>query len=199
MTAPSAEAPAPACPRPGPGPRLVAVEATHPALHLALGAVLRDAGYEAVATRAPGRPVVGLDAAAGDRSYVLVTPGDPVACRRAVRAFVDGRAGAVVAVDGLDRLPGALHALAAGTASIPIEVLRRAARAPELKARQAEVLALVQAGRSTAEIAGRLHVSRATVKREVAALLQAFGCRNRAELVAASYEHGYGRRLLQAV
>lgn len=52
-----------------------------------------------------------------------------------------------------------------------------------LTVREREVLGLVRAGLTNAQIAARMHVSTGTVKRHVAGLLRHFGAVNRRELI----------------
>jgi len=59
-----------------------------------------------------------------------------------------------------------------------------------LTAREAEVLALVAEGLSNTEIAGRLHVSMATVKTHINNLFAKTGVRDRAQAVGYAFRHG---------
>jgi DNA-binding NarL/FixJ family response regulator len=65
-----------------------------------------------------------------------------------------------------------------------------ACRIASLTEREREVLALVAAGLSNAEIAGRLTVSPLTAKTHVSRAMTKLGARDRAQLVIAAYESG---------
>lgn len=71
---------------------------------------------------------------------------------------------------------------------------RTAVREPELPdgltRREAEVLRLIAAGRSNAEIARELYISTATVKTHINNLFTKAGVRDRAQAVTYAYRHG---------
>ncbi len=69
-----------------------------------------------------------------------------------------------------------------------------AARLAGLTAREREVLALVGAGLSNEDIAGRLVVSSHTVKTEVNRTMTKLGAHDRAQLVVIAYESGLIKR-----
>jgi PAS domain S-box-containing protein len=64
---------------------------------------------------------------------------------------------------------------------------------PHLTPRQAEVLHLLEHGRSTAQIAAELHLSQETVRNHVRHLLRALGVNSRLEAVAAARAHHAAR------
>lgn len=60
----------------------------------------------------------------------------------------------------------------------------------DLTPRELDILRLVAAGRSNAEIAGTLVISPLTAKTHVSHILTKLGCRDRAQLVSLAYETG---------
>jgi len=100
-------------------------------------------------------------------------------------------------------LVDAIRAVAAGNTLLGPEATRRLlerfARPPEprelegLTERETEILRLLAAGRSNAEIAVDLVVTEATVKSHVSAILRKLGVRDRVQAVVAAYEAGLVR------
>ncbi|MCX4732847.1 response regulator transcription factor [Streptomyces sp. NBC_01363] len=84
--------------------------------------------------------------------------------------------------------PSAVRALAAEYRKRAPDPPRWASR---LTDREAEVLRLMAAGLTDAEIAGRLSVGPATAKTHVAAVLAKTGARDRTQAVIAAYESGF--------
>lgn len=106
-----------------------------------------------------------------------------------------------------ERLLDAIRTVSAGEALLApratrrlIEEFRRSAMAPvgggdldQLTERELDVLRLVAAGLSNAEISERLVISYATTKTHVSRLLYKLGARDRAQLVVIAFDHGVVR------
>jgi DNA-binding NarL/FixJ family response regulator len=104
-----------------------------------------------------------------------------------------------------EELLSAIRVIAAGEALLAPNVTRRlighftrqpdplrapAAALAELTAREREVLALIAAGLSNAEIAAKLVMSVPTAKTHVSRILAKLGARDRAQLVVIAYQSG---------
>ncbi len=145
-----------------------------------------------------------LAAAPGTAVLVLTTFADDASIAGALRA---GARGYLTKDAGRRQLVAAVRAAAAGQATFAPEVgarivsgftprdarspdaLRR--RFPQLTPREAEILALLAAGRSNPEIAAELYIGAATVKTHVNALFAKLAVRNRADAIAL-VEHSAG-------
>ncbi|MFE0736458.1 response regulator [Streptomyces sp. NPDC058855] len=112
----------------------------------------------------------------------LLKSGDPRELIAGVRAVAAGGAALspTVARRVIDTLGGERLSRAAGARS----------RLEPLTGREREVVALLGAGLSNQEIAGRLHVVEGTVKAHVSAVLGRLGLRNRVQLAILAHEAG---------
>jgi DNA-binding NarL/FixJ family response regulator len=116
-------------------------------------------------------------------SGFLVKDTEPVELLRGVRAVAEGDA---LLSPGVTRR---LIAEFAGRSRVPVAPRQLDA----LTDREREVMALVGAGLSNEEIAGRLFVSPATAKTHVSRSMVKLGARDRAQLVVFAYEAGLVR------
>jgi DNA-binding NarL/FixJ family response regulator len=138
---------------------------------------------------------------AGSRTRVLVltTYADDASLFPALQAGASGYLTKDASAEEIER---AIRAVAAGQTHLDPSVQQRlvaaaldaAGRPPippgTLTAREVEILKLVAAGRSNAEIAETLVVSAATVKTHINHIFQKTGARDRAQAVRYAYEHG---------
>ena len=139
------------------------------------------------------------------RAIALTTYADDASVLGALRA---GARGYLTKDAGAEEIRAAVEAVARGEAALDPAIQRHvvaalageAAAAPAsatsrelpdgLTPREAEVLELIAAGLSNAEIADRLVVSAATVKSHVNHLFAKAGVRDRAQAVTYAYRHG---------
>ena len=136
------------------------------------------------------------------RAIALTTYADDASVLGALRA---GARGYLTKDAGAEQIRAAVEAVARGEAALDPAVQHHvvaalagdAAAAPAardlpdgLTPREAEVLELIAAGLSNAEIAERLVVSAATVKSHVNHLFAKAGVRDRAQAVTYAYRHG---------
>ncbi|WP_116245056.1 response regulator transcription factor [Nocardiopsis sp. FIRDI 009] len=122
------------------------------------------------------------------------------------RALGDGAAGFLLKAGDPRELIAGVHAVAEGGAYLSPRVARQViahygggraareaaalARVEELTDREREVLALVGAGLSNADIARRLFLVEGTVKSYVSAILNRLGLRNRVQAAILAHEAG---------
>ena len=107
-----------------------------------------------------------------------------------------------------EQLTGAIRAACAGETLLAPAITRRLiedfCRGPEphapvgrtaggLSEREGEVVRLVAAGLSNAEIASRLYLSEATIKSHITRVLAKLGLRDRVQIAVYAYEHGIVR------
>lgn len=136
-------------------------------------------------------------AALGDRprAIALTTYADDASVLGALRA---GARGYLTKDAGAEQIRAAVEAVARGEAALDPSVQHHVVAAvagatelpDELTPREAEVLGLIAAGRTNAEIAGALVVSAATVKSHVNHIFAKTGVRDRAQAVVYAYENG---------
>ena len=141
-------------------------------------------------------------ALAGVHVLVLTTFHDDEAVLRAVRA---GAAGFLLKDASPTDLRAAIRIVARGDALLSPAVTRTVlsaladggavdpaarARVATLTRREQDILHAVAGGLANDEIAGRLHLSPATVRTYVSRLLTKLGARDRAQLVTLAYEAG---------
>jgi DNA-binding NarL/FixJ family response regulator len=142
-------------------------------------------------------------AALGDRPRViaLTTYADDASVLGALRA---GARGYLTKDAGAEQIRAAVEAVARGEAALDPSVQHHVVAAvagnepaaagaglpDELTPREAEVLGLIAAGRTNAEIADALVVSAATVKSHVNHIFAKTGVRDRAQAVVYAYENG---------
>lgn len=156
-------------------------------------------GVEATARLVDGR---GPDAD-HDRPRVLVltTFEDQDYLYRALQA---GASGFLLKRAKPEELVHGVRVVASGTSLVLPDLTRRLiaghqpggaprgpAALPQLTSREADVLQLVAAGLSNAEIAGRLFLSAETVKTHLSRVLVKLGARDRTQAVIAAYESGF--------
>jgi DNA-binding NarL/FixJ family response regulator len=141
-----------------------------------------------------------LAANAAARVLILTTFGLDEYVYEALRA---GASGFVLKDDPPEQLISAVRTVAAGNAllspAITKQVIRRFARIPHavppkefggLTEREHEILRLIAAGLSNAEIGRELFISETTVKTHVTHVLQKLGLRDRVQAVVLAYQAG---------
>ena len=114
---------------------------------------------------------------------ILVLPATAADCANALRSVVSGTTAAALTTDELDRLTPVVAAVECGVRCLSPDVVRLSSQMPDVAERALEVLTLAATGASVAEIAAQLHLSTATIKRELADLTDNFGVRSRVELI----------------
>lgn len=119
---------------------------------------------------------------AGARGFLTKSAGaEEIAA--AIASVMEGHAGLDPKIQG--RLLDNMTAVPS-----PPPVPRRPETPDGLTRREREVLILIAAGRTNAEIAGELYVSEATVKTHINNLFAKAGLRTRAQAVAYAFRHG---------
>ena len=122
---------------------------------------------------------------------VAVVRPEPAACAAAVNRTVAGALLGAVCVDELDHLPRLVDAVLRDLTALTPRVLAVAAEAPPLTARQLDVLRELLLQKSNREIAEAVHLSEATVKRELNEIGKALGASTRIGIAPAAYALGF--------
>jgi NarL family two-component system response regulator LiaR len=147
----------------------------------------------------------GMDGVAATRAIREQNPGVQVIAltsyregERVKRALQAGAIGYLLKDAGIEDLAEAIRSAHAGRSTLApavVHALTEAAAEPppvghDLTERQREVLALLVAGLSNAEIAGRLTISLPTARFHVSTILSKLGAANRAEAAALAVKYG---------
>lgn len=165
----------------------IALASTTPRWDVHLSGVLDVVGQRTSRVRPP--QVVLSPLPAGPTTLLVVAPG-PVAARLGIEHVVTGDAVAAVADSELvSALRSVVPAAMADCRVVSPQVVADARPLADLDVRALKVALGVASGLSNEEIAGQLHVSAATVKRDIAALARALNLRNRTELAAFTSRH----------
>jgi two-component system response regulator NreC len=126
---------------------------------------------------------------------VLTMEASPLFAQQALDA---GAVGFVLKDRADTELPAAVRCAAEGSEYVSshvaagLDALRRAVSGDGLSPRETEILRLIALGHTSAEIAGKLHLSRRTVETHRAHIYRKLGLATRAQLV----QYALGRRLL---
>jgi DNA-binding NarL/FixJ family response regulator len=161
----------------------------------ALSVTAQRQGWSLLPAPAPGSVLITdvvPSATIGEQAaaVVLVSEPTPFGARRALDAVAALQVTAVVCADEPGDLQAALACLAEDRGSIPRRVGSLAARMPEVNPRQVALLGAVLAGQTTAQMARGLHLSSASVKRELGTLSRTLRVTTRAALFARALELG---------
>lgn len=178
-------------------------EAVDLATHLRPDVVLMDLrmprcdGIEAtrlLRSRVPETKVVVLTTYADDQSVIE-------ALRAGARGYLTKHAGSGEIRHALEEVLGDRAVIDPAVQHHVVEAIATAATSPARQAtsdlpygltpREAEVLSLIAAGLSNAEIAERLVVTEGTVKSHINHLFVKIGARDRAQAVTFAYQHGF--------
>ena len=176
--------------------RAACVAVANPMIAAALSVTAQRQGWQTRPVPEPGAVLITdrlppSSTGEGDvDAVVLVCDPTPFAARRAVDAVAALRVTAVVRADQPDDLRAALACLEEERGSIPRTILSLAAQMPEVNQRQVALLGAVLAGQTTSQMARGLHLSPASVKRELGALSRSLDATTRAALLARALELG---------
>lgn len=114
------------------------------------------------------------------------------------RALLAGASGIVLDVELERTLVPTARAMLAGQLTVPTTLGRQIAPQP-LSHREKQILALVMAGLTNREIAGRLYLAESTVKTHLSSAFRKLDARSRSEAVSKIMdpENGYGAMILE--
>ena len=109
------------------------------------------------------------------------------------RAMAAGARGYLVKDAPVEGLADAIRRVAAGGTVVDPELAGAALRAPAnpLTPREKEVLAAAEDGSSIVDIAGRVHLSPATVRNYLSSAISKLGARNRIDAIRIAREEGW--------
>ena len=128
----------------------------------------------------------------GGNVVVVVDPNKPAHAVRVLRRISAGNIGGALCADRLvEDLPQVVGAASAEVVAFSGVLSVYAHRCPTPTDRQERVLNMIAFGLPYTTIARRLHVSLATIKREVSSLFELFGCATQAQLVAMASKAGF--------
>jgi DNA-binding NarL/FixJ family response regulator len=131
------------------------------------------------------------DLAEVNERSVLVVDQTSMGAKSALDLMQAGQLQCAIPRDRPRDLPLAIEVLQSGFTGTPIVLQERAAEAPDLRDREIAVLGLLVDGASNADIARKLNVSQASVKRYVAALMELFGVESRVDLAQQAIRSGF--------
>jgi DNA-binding NarL/FixJ family response regulator len=144
---------------------------------------------------ARGGPVELLHTLRPSVAIVMVSGGGTAAVRKALRVGVDGF---VAEPDSERALRAAIAAVLAGQISVP-RAIRERISWTTFSLREKQVLQLVAAGLTNAEIADRLFLSESTVKSHLSSSFRKLGVSSRAEAAAAVLDPDTGLLIGQPI
>lgn len=124
------------------------------------------------------------------RVAIVTTFGRPGYLRR---AFAAGATGFLVKDGPVEALAGAVRRVRDGETVVDpaLAAAALAAGASPLSPREEDVLLASDGGATTADLAGRLHLSESTVRNHLSSVITKTGTRNRAEALAAARRLGW--------
>lgn len=170
----------------------VVVRVRDPWLNIAITAMLHRTGYRVIETDSTGEAFVVTDEEVPRGMLVTRLIDDRSGpSQAALNALLDAEVGALVSKSEPGHLPVALAAVSQGMIAAPRRIVEAAQSIPQLTQRQAQILNCIGKGMSNPQIAKRLCVSEASIKRVVSNLLRVFEANSRVELAMRSAEIGY--------